>query len=110
MSSLRAFLSNRHQRAFTPWGIIDRVVDDPQVGERMHYFMAQVTAAYGLRSALEDIGVEVRLRDRNSLDLCPLAQLARHHQLITRVEYRILMEINDQANTAKHQVRFPSRL
>ena len=110
MTTLRVFLSDRQQRAFPPLGMIDRWVNDPQVAERMHFFQAQVTAAYGLRSALGDIGVQVPLRDRNSLDLVPLAQHARHHRLISRAEYHILVDINNQANAAKHQVRFPSRL
>ena len=105
-TSLRAFLSDAHQRAFSPEGILDRQVEDPLLEERLHRFHTQITAAYALRDALSELSIPVH---GNSLDLVPLIETAWQHGLIDPKEKAILLNINKFANEAKHQLHFASR-
>ena len=109
MASLRALLSARHQRVFQQGGLADRLVEDPLQEERLHRACTQVTAAFALYDALQEMGVEVNT-GQNSLDLEPLVSLALVWGLINLTEAGVLRRINHMANEAKHQVAFRSRL
>ena len=106
MLLLRFFLSEAHARGFRCTGLVDRRVEDPLLEERLIRIRAQLTAALALHSMLTDMGFVVEA----TIDLHPLVQFAQGRDIIGRREASILMQINKEANEAKHLLVFLSRL
>ena len=107
MFSLSQLLSIAQQVRIQGSPMLDKVVTDPQLDERMHRILTQVTAAYVLRNLLEQVGVHVT---SNSLDLLPLSRLALNIGLIGTREYELFESLNRRANEAKHKIVFRPRL
>ena len=106
MMLLRTFLGRAHARALEATGLLDREVTDPLREERLIRIRAQITAALALRSVLAEMGFPVP----GSIDLCPLVEVARVNSILNRREAAVLLRINADANEAKHELEFRSRL
>ena len=104
---LRTFLSYLAARGLPRW-LVDHVeVRDPLSEERLIRIPAQLTAALALREQLAEVDVQ---------DLPPNIDLRRYLRdahglgLIGRREHGSLMQINADANEAKHELAFVSKL
>ena len=107
MPSLRLLLSTAHQRGLRRVSrLLDEEADDPLFAERMQRIHVQIVAAFALRSMLKEMGIATR----NLLDLHDLVDTAASYRLLDRRQVGILKELNRQANEAKHNLVFPSRL
>ena len=107
---LRTFLSDAHTRGLVGTGLLDREVTDPLLEERMHRLRTQVTAALALRSLLQELEIVEQAGLDDRLDLAPLVYRARTAGILNRREAGILLQINLEANEAKHALFFVSRL
>ena len=76
----------------------------------MHRLRTQVTAALALRSLLQELEIVEQAGLDNRLDLAPLVYRARTAGILNRREAGILLQINLEANEAKHALFFVSRL
>ena len=103
---LCTFLGRAHARALEATGLLDREVTDPLLEERLIRIRAQITAALALRSVLAEMGFPVP----GTIDLCPLVEVARVNSILNRREAAVLLRINADANEAKHELEFRSRL
>ena len=66
---------------------------------------AQITAALVLHSKLAEFGfIEATLSD---IDLAPLVKVALEQEIVGRKEGKVLMQINKEANEAKHRPVLP---
>ena len=126
--TLRPLLSRRHQAAFEREGLawlLDQKVADPLYEERVHRIIVQLRAAMVCRAFLEHVGwtpPPEDLRDfmgstgplfsrrnwvrRNYSDLAGLIE----HLPVTPLIRRIFWALNKEANEAKHQTWFNSRM
>ena len=109
MLKLRTFLSSRHAQVLEPTGLLDEVVRDPFLEERMVRIRAQITAAIALHGKLEEMGFQVAQHGHMTIDLAPLVALAEEQGVLTRKEAKVLMRINMEANEAKHALVFVPR-
>ena len=87
--------------------LLDRDVEDPLFEERMHRIQTQLTSALALRQILFELEIE---NVPATLDLAPLVTLAMQYGILGRRETGILMQLNNDANEAKHDLIFQSRL
>ena len=106
MLVLRTFLSDAMTRALEHTGLLDREVEDPLLEERLHRIRRQLTAALVIHGALQELKIDAP----NTIDLLPLIEICRHFGIIGRTEAKVLMDINGDANEAKHQLHFVSKL
>ena len=106
MMRLRTFIGLAHARALEATGLLDREVIDPLLEERLIRIRAQITAALALRTLLTEMGFIVP----PSIDLRPMVATACDHHIINRREASILLQLNMEANEAKHELEFQSRL
>ena len=106
MSSLRTFVSEAHARALAATGLLDKEVVDPLLEERLVRIQAQIYASLGLHALLTEMGFEIGA----SIDLSPLVRFAEAHQILGRREVAVLLTINREANEAKHELVFRSRM
>ena len=106
MMLLRTFLGRAHASALEATGLLDREVTDPLLEERLIRIRAQITAALALRSVLAEMGFPVP----GTIDLCPLVEVARVNSILNRRQAAVLLRINADANEAKHELEFWSRL
>ncbi len=104
---LRLLLSEAHAEALEGTGLLDRVVLDPLLEERMHRIRTQLTAALGLRSLLVEAGSE-DLPDQ-LMDLAPLVEEARTAGLLRPKAAAVLHQLNREAIDAKHALAFVPR-
>ena len=86
-------------------GLLDQEVEDPFLDERMVRIRAQLTAALALQKKLESMGYPVD----QEMELSSLVNLSQQQELMTRKEAKILMQINKEANEAKHRLVFLPR-
>ena len=105
MMKLRTFLSSRHEHALEHTGLLDDVVQDPLLEERMVRIRAQITAAIALHAKLAEMGFQVAM----TIDLAPLVKVAEEQEIVSRREAKVLMQINMEANEAKHELVFLPR-
>jgi len=105
MMKLRTFLSSRHEHALEHTGLLDEVVRDPLLEERMVRIRAQITAALALHEKLSEMGFQVAM----TIDLGPLVKVAEEHEILSPREAKVLMRINMEANEAKHALVFVPR-
>ena len=103
---LRTFLSLAHARALRNTGLLDLEVADPLLEERFVRIRAQITAALALRKLLTEIGFPVP----DSIDLRPLVEIGWQEEILGKREAAVLLHVNREANEAKHELVFPSRL
>ena len=82
-------------------------MEDPLFEERMQSIRTHVTSALALRQILLALEIE---NVPATLDLAPLVTLAMQCGILGRKETGILMQLNDYANEAKHDLVFLSRL
>ena len=110
METLRAFLSDAHQRGLSGLSVLmDTSIADPQLEERLHRIRTHVMCAVALRTMLTGMGFGgPTLSER--LDLAPLIELAQTNGVLNRRERGILWDLNTMANEAKHDLVFRSRL
>ena len=73
----------------------------------MHRIRTQLTSALALRQILLALEIE---NVPATLDLAPLVTLAMQCGILGRRETGILMQLNNDANEAKHELIFRSRL
>ena len=106
MMILRTFLSHAHARALRSTGILDLEVSDFLLEERLTRIRAQITAALAIRQVLTDMGFEVP----DTIDLLPLVVICKAQGIFGAREAKVLMQLNKEANEAKHQLVFASRL
>ena len=106
MMMLRTFLANAHVRALQRTGLLDLEVSDPLLEERLIRIRTQITAALAIRLMLTEMGFGVP----DSVDLRPLVEICRAQEIFGDREVGVLLHINKEANEAKHQLVFPSRL
>ena len=106
---LRTFLSSRHQFALEQTGLLDEVVRDPLLEERMVRIRAQITAALALHAKLTEMGFQVAQHSHMLMDLAHLVQVAEEQEIVTHREAKVLMRINLEANQAKHALVFVPR-
>ena len=106
MMILRTFLSSAHERALQNTGILDLAVEDTLLEERLTRIRTQITAALAIRQVLTEMGFEVP----GTIDLHPLVYISRVQKIFGPKEASILMNLNIEANEAKHQLVFASRL
>ena len=107
VNRLRWLLSERHIDGFrdTP-GLLDIETFDPHSQERIQRIYCQLTAALVLKQRLEQLQVPTG----NRLDLLELIDKAFTLGIIDDRVARILQVINHEANEAKHELYFRSRL
>ena len=86
-------------------GLLDQEVEDPFLDERMVRIRAQLTAALALQKKLEAMGFPLG----NDLELASLVKFSQDQELMTRKEASILMQLNKEANEAKHKLIFLPR-
>ena len=106
MVSLRTFASEAHARALVSSGLLDREVADPRMEERFVRIRAQIIASLSLHEQLTEMGFEIDA----SIDLYPLVRFAQSHGALNHRQVGVLLDINMEANQAKHELIFPSRL
>ena len=106
MMILRTFLSSAHERALQNTGILDLAVEDTLLEERLTRIRTQITAALAIRHVLTEMGFEVP----DTIDLHPLVDISRAQKIFGAREASVLMKLNREANEAKHQLVFASRL
>ena len=104
---LRTFLSDAHARGLVATGLLNREVTDPLLEERLVRIRAQLTSALALRAILTDLGFRDLPR---TIDLRPIVAVAKGYGILNRRHVAILLQINKEANEAKHLVDFVSRL
>ena len=104
---LRLLVSDAHARGLAETGLLDRDVEDPLFEERMHRIRTQLTAALALRQILLELEIK---NVPATLDLAPLVTLAMQYGILGRRETGILMQLNNDANEANHDLFFGSRL
>ena len=100
---LRTFLSRAHARALQNTGILDLVVSDTLLEERLTLTHAQITAAVAIRQVLTGMGFQ-------TIDLRPLVGICKAQSIFGAREAAVLLGLNTEANEAKHQIVFLSRL
>ena len=103
---LRTFLGRAHARALQNTGLLDLEVADPLLEERLVRIRAQITAALAIRLVLTEMGFTVP----DSIDLRPLVDIGQQHGIFGAREAGVLLQINREANEAKHELVFASRL
>ena len=103
---LRLLVSAAHARGLAATGLLDRDVEDPLFEERMHRIQTQLTSALALHKILLELEIK---NVPATLDLVPLVTLAMQCGIFGRKETGILMQLNNDANEAKHDLRFRSR-
>ena len=104
---LRTFLSDAHARGLEATGLLNREVTDPLLEERLVRIRAQITCSLALRAMLTDMGFQDMPR---TIDLRPIVAIADRHGILNRRHVSILLQLNTEANEAKHVVDFVSRL
>ena len=107
---LRPLLSKRHVDAFEKEGlawILDMQVPDPLYAERTQRIVTQLRAAAVLRAFLEQVGWSQR--DVHRGDYAELSAIIPLLSVPEKIK-RILWFLNREANEAKHQRIFASRL
>ena len=114
MVNLRPFLSDEHQHGLRAIArLLDDEVGDPLYAERIQRIHTQIIVGLVLRNILRDLvsGDQVPPPSSDeSLDLRPLVEAALQFRIIGRRESGILLELNRQANEAKHQLFFIPRV
>ena len=103
---LRLLVRAAHARGLAATGLLDRDVEDPLFEERMHRIRTQLTSTLALRQILFELEID---NVPATLDLAPLVTLAMQCGILGRKETGILMQVNDYANEAKHDLIFQSR-
>jgi hypothetical protein len=104
MMKLRTYLSGNHAKVLPTW-LLDELVTDKHLEERMVRICAQITAALVLHSKLAELSfIEATLSD---IDLAPLVKVALEKEIVGHKEGKILMQINLEANEAKHRLVLP---
>ena len=106
MLCLRTFVSEAHARALQSSGLLDREVADPLMEERLTRIRAQITAALALHEQLTEMGYEIDA----AIDLYPLVRFAQAHGILNKRQAGVLLKINMDANQAKHELIYVSRL
>ena len=106
MLVLRTFLSDAMVRGLEHTGLLDREVCDPLLEERLNRIRRQLTAALVIHGALQELKIDAP----NTINLLPLIEICRHFDIIGRIEAKVLMDINGDANEAKHRLHFVSKL
>ena len=106
MQSLRAFVSDAHQRGLGKCWLLDFEVEDPYLEERLMLIRRQVIAALGLHTALSRLGCVLP----DTIDLLPLVDKALGMEMLSPKHAGILRVLNQQANAAKHVLAFRSQL
>ena len=104
---LRLLVSDTHARGLAETGLLDRDVEDPLFEERMHRIRTQLTSTLALRQILFELEID---NVPATLDLAPLVTLAKQEDILGRTGTGILMQLNNDANEAKHDLIFQSRL
>ena len=104
---LRTFLSDAHARGLEATGLLNREVTDPLLEERLVRIRAQITCSLALRAVLTDMGFQDMPR---TIDLRPIVATCVLNGILNRRHASILLQINKEANEAKHVVDFVSRL
>ena len=104
--TLRPLLRIRHAPMFEPGGIADFVFVDDGLEERMHRILTQLVAHRAILAKMR-----VGLPDFPPPESLLLAiDVARAMGGGTRVQARILHNVNQLANEAKHELNLQSRL
>ena len=106
MQSLRAFVSDAHQKGLDDCWLLDFKVADPYLEERLMLIRRQVIAALGLHAALSSMGCD----PPDTIDLLPLVNKALEMETLSPKHVGILRALNKQANAAKHALAFRSHL
>ena len=106
MVSLRTFVSEAHARVLVTAGLLDREVADPLMEERLTRIRAQIIASLALHEQLTEMGFEIDA----SIDLYPLVRFAQSYGILNQRQVGVLLQINMEANQAKHELHFASRL
>ena len=105
MVSLRTFVSEAHARVLVP-ALLDREVADPLMEERLTRIRAQIIASLALHEQLTEMGFEIDA----SIDLYSLVRFAQIRGILHLRQVGVLLQINMEANQAKHELHFSSRL
>ena len=105
MVSLRTFVSEAHARVLVP-ALLDREVVDPLMEERLTRIRAQIIASLALHEQLTEMGFEIDA----SIDLYSLVRFAQKRSILHLRQVGVLLQINMEANQAKHELHFASRL
>ena len=116
MWSLRPLLSSRHVEALggntsTPSWLLDRIIEDPLLEERLEHIRVQIFAAQALHSVLAEMSLlpsAFGLVDM--VDLIMLIEAGKRAGILNNPEAGILRELNKRANNAKHKLIFRSLL
>ena len=106
MMRLRTFLADAHARALAATGLLDREVADPLLEERLIRIRAQITASLAIREMLTEMEIDLPA----TLDLRAMIHICHLIGIFGRREARILLQINREANEAKHELFFRPRL
>ena len=106
MLVLRTFLSDAMVRALEHTGLLDREVSDPLLEERLNRIRRQLIAALVIHGVLQELQIDAP----NTIDLLPLVEICKHFGIIGIKGARVLMDINGEANEAKHELHFISKL
>ena len=79
MQSLRAFVSDAHQKGLDDCWLLDFKVADPYLEERLTLIRRQVIAALGLHAALSGMGCD----PPDTIDLLPLVDKALGMEMLS---------------------------
>ena len=121
MWSLRPLLSSRHVEALggntsTPSWLLDRIIEDPLLEERLEHIRVQIFAAQALHSVLAEMSLLpsafglVDIAQQDTVYLFMLIEAGQRAGILNHPEAGILRELNKRANNAKHKLIFRSFL
>ena len=103
---LRTFLPDAMARKLQHTGLPNREIADPLLEERLNRIRLQLCTALVIHGVLE----ELQIGAPKTMDLLPLIDFCLHKQIFGRTEAKLLSDINADANEAKHQRHFISKL
>ena len=103
---LRTFLSDAMARALEHTGLLDREVADPLLEERLNRIRLQLSAALVIHGVLQELQIDAP----NTMDLLPLIEICFQIGILDDTAAKLLSNINADANKAKHQRDFISKL
>ena len=102
----------------TPSWLLDRVIEDPLLEERLEHIRVQIFAAQALHSVLSEMGALpsaaggplayalAYIQIADNVDLIMLIEAGQRAGILNHTEAGVLRELNKRANSAKHKLAF----
>ena len=101
--------SIRGNTSATSW-LLDRIIEDPLLEERLEHIRVQIFAAQALHSVLAEMSALpsafglVDIAQQDTVDLIMLIEAGQRAGILNHKEAGVLRELNKRANNAKHKL------